>query len=120
MMHNTNEMKIEVGRVVLIKGGEVKNKGKESIRILEELFKGEEGNVIRGVKLQTPKSHIERPIQYLYPFELHCDVEKSASKSKGTNPKMLNGDGKQYKPRRTATITAKMRKRDFVAEQPDE
>ena len=57
MMHNTKEMKIEVGDVVLIKGEE-KNKGKWIIGIVEELYKGKD-NVISGVKLQTPKSHIE-------------------------------------------------------------
>ena len=60
MMHNTKEMKIEVGDVVLIKGEE-KNKGKWSIRIVEELYKGKD-DVIRSVRLRTPKSHIERSI----------------------------------------------------------
>ena len=56
-MHYTEAIKIEVGDVVLIKG-EVKNKGKWSIGIVEELHKGKD-NAIRGVKLRTPKSHIE-------------------------------------------------------------
>ena len=60
MIHNTKEMKIEVGDVVLIKGKE-KNKGKWSIRIVEELYKGKD-DVIRSVRLRTPKSHIERSI----------------------------------------------------------
>ena len=60
MMHNTREMKIEVGDVALIKGEE-KNKGKRSIGIVGELYKGKD-DVIRGIKLRTPKSHIERPI----------------------------------------------------------
>ena len=38
MVHNTKEMKIEVGDVVLI-NGEEKNKGKWSIGIVEELHK---------------------------------------------------------------------------------
>ena len=60
MIHNTKEMKIEVGDVVLIKGEE-KNKGKWSIRIVEELYKGKD-DVTRSVRLRTPKSHIERSI----------------------------------------------------------
>ena len=51
MMHNTKEMKIEVGDVVVIKGQE-KNKGKWSIEIVEELYKGKD-DVIRGVKLMV-------------------------------------------------------------------
>ena len=49
MMHNTKDMMIEVGDVVLIKSEE-KNKGKWSIEIVEELYKGKD-DVIRGVKL---------------------------------------------------------------------
>ena len=51
MMHNTKAMKIEVGDVVVIKGEE-KNKGKWSIGIVEELYKGKD-DVIRGVKLMV-------------------------------------------------------------------
>ena len=79
MMHNTKAMKIEVGDVVLIKGKE-KNKGKWSIRIVEELYKSKD-DAIRGFKLRTPKSHTERPIQHLYPLELHCDMGKLTSTS---------------------------------------
>ena len=57
MMHNTKEMKIEVGDVVLIKGEE-KNKGKWSIGIVEGFYKGKD-DVLRGFKLRTPKSHIK-------------------------------------------------------------
>ena len=88
MIHNTKVTKIEVGDVVLIKGEE-KNKGKWSIGIVEELHKGKD-DVIRGVKLQTPKFHIERPIQHLYSLELHCHIEKSTSTSKKTSHKKLN------------------------------
>ena len=100
MMHNTKDMKIEVGDVVLIKSEE-KNKGKLSIEIVEELYKGKD-DVIRGVKLRTPKLHIERPIQHLYQLELHCDIEKSTSTSKNKRGKKLNVDAKEYRPRRTA------------------
>lgn len=100
-------MKIQLGSVVLIKGDE-KNKEKGSIRILEELLKREKDNVIHGVKLQTPKSQIKRPYQYLYPLEQHCDREKPTSKSKSTSPKKQVSPAKQYKPRITATTIPKM------------
>lgn len=47
MVHNTKERKIEVGDVVLIKDKE----------IVKEFFKVKD-DVIRVVKLRTPKSHI--------------------------------------------------------------
>ena len=65
MVHNTKERKIEVGDVVLIKDEE----------IVKEFFKVKE-DVICVVKLRTPKSHIERLIQYLYLLELHCNIKK--------------------------------------------
>ena len=113
MMHNSKEMKIEVGDVVLIKD-EKKNKGKWSIEILEELYKGKD-DVMRGVKLRTPTSHIGRPIQYFYPLEPHYDMEKSKSKSK-----KLNVDEKEYRLRRTAATIAEMPTRDIVADQSEE
>ena len=90
MVHNTKEMKIKVRDVALIKGEE-KSKGKWSIGIVEKLFKGKD-DVIRGVKLRTKKSYIEQLIQN--PHKLHCDMEKSTSKSKSTSHKMLNADAK--------------------------
>ena len=45
MIHNTKAMKIGLGDVVLIKGEE-KNKGKWTIGIVEELYKGKD-EVIR-------------------------------------------------------------------------
>ena len=48
--------------------------------IVEELFRDKRDS-IRIVKLGAPKSHIEGPIQYLYPLELHCDMKKFKNKS---------------------------------------
>ena len=56
-MHDTKEMKIVVKDEVLIKVEE-KTKRKRSIRTVEELLNGKV-DIIRDVKLQTPKSHIE-------------------------------------------------------------
>ena len=118
MIRNTKEMKIEKGDVILIKGEE-KNKGNWCIGIVEELFKGKD-HVIHSVRLRTPNSHIEREIQHLHPFERHCDMEKSTSKSKNTSHKKLNVDVKEYRPRRTAAVIIEMRTRDTVTEQSDE
>ena len=58
--------------------------------MLEELFKSN-----NDVKLRTAKSHIQRPIQYLYPIEMHWDMEESKSKSKNTSQKKLSVDVKE-------------------------
>ena len=69
MIHSTKAIKIEVEVMVIIKGEE-KNKGKRSIGIMEELFKGKD-DTVPGVKLQIVKSPTERPIQYLYLLQQH-------------------------------------------------
>ena len=92
MMHNTKKMKIEVGYVTLIKVRE--NKGKRSIVIVEELLKGKD-DAIHCVKLRTPRSHIEQPIQYFPSHEMHCDVKKSTTKFKNSSHKKLNVDLKE-------------------------
>ena len=117
-MHNTKEMKIEVWVVVLIKDEE-KNKGKWNITIVEELFRGKD-DFKCGLKLQTPKSLIERSIRYLHSLELRFDMGKPPSKFKSRSKKKLNVDAKEYRPRRSAATTAEMWTSDIVAEQSDE
>ena len=92
MMHNTKKMKIEVGYVTLIKVRE--NKGKKSIVIVEELFKSK-GDAIRRVKLRTPRSHTEQPIQYFPSHEMQCYVIKSTTMFKNSSHKELNVDLKE-------------------------
>ena len=118
MMHNTKEMEIEVGDVVLIKVEE-KNKRKCSIEILRELFKDKD-DVMCGVKVQTPKSQIERPIQYLHRLEVHSNMETSTSQFKNTSHKKLNVDAKEYRPPKTAAGLDEMCTSNIVAEQSDE
>ena len=86
---------------------------------MEELFKGKD-DVIRGIKLRTPRSHMDRPIQYLYPLELHWDMEKLTSKSKNTSYKKLKVDAKEYTPQGTVAAIVDIRIRDIIAEKSDE
>ena len=64
---------------------------------------------MRGIKIRTSMSDIEQRILYMYPLELHCDMEKPTSKSKNTTHKKLNVDTKECRPRRTAAAIAEMR-----------
>ena len=78
----------------------MKSTGGSGIGMADKLYMGKDG-VIRAVELRTSKSYIERPIQYLYPLELHCDVEKQPS-SENTNTSTLDANAKEYRARRTA------------------
>ena len=69
------EPHIAVGEVVLICGHE-KNRGQWSIGVVERSIKGKD-DVVRGARLKTSKSYVERAVQLLYPFELSCDIEES-------------------------------------------
>ena len=60
-----------VGEVVIVRS-EQKNRGAWTLGVLIELITGKDG-VIRGAKVRTGKSTIERPVQFLYPMELSCD-----------------------------------------------
>lgn len=83
-MHSKKEIETEVGDVVLIAG--------ESIK-MEEIFKDKD-DMKHRFKLRTPKSHIERPIQYLCLLKFHSNLEKSAGKFKNTRHNKLNVDAK--------------------------
>ena len=118
MKNNTRDMKIAVGDVVLIKGDE-KHRGKWNIGIVEELYEGKD-KVIRAVRLRSRKTAIERPIQHLYPLELHCDIYKQQSVQHDQS-QQLNVNAREFKPRRTAAVIADIRMNDIHnAEQLDD
>ena len=59
------------------------------------------------MKLKSGKSHLERPIQLLYPLEVSWD------KSVQNPPETLNADAPVYKPRTVAAAAAKFRIQDI-------
>lgn len=97
-----------MGDVVIIRS-EDKNRGKWPLGIVEQLYEGKD-NVVRAVKLRAGKTHLERPIQYLYPLELTCDHQMQTSKS----PTQLRPEASVFRPRRDAAIAAGLRIRDAV------
>ena len=64
------EPHIAVGEVVPIRGDE-KNRGQWSIGVVERLIKGKD-DALRGARLKTSKSHVQRAVQLLCP--LNCPV----------------------------------------------
>jgi hypothetical protein len=69
------------------------------LRLLTNLYTRD--GVVRGVRLRAGKSFMERPIQFLYPLELHCDRESNQE----TVP--LNPAAKEIKPKRRAAVDAR-------------
>ena len=107
--------KINVGDVVMIKGEE-KNWGHWMIGIVNNLHIGKD-NIIRVAQLRIGKKLIDRPIQLLYPMELHCEgiatTNKDAKKSK------LNPSATEFCPKRTAAEIAKCRLKYIAIEEDD-
>ena len=91
------------GEVVIIKSRE-KNPAQWNFGVVEDLITGRDG-VIRGAKLKSGKSHLERPIQHLYSLELSCD------KSVQTPPETLNADA----PESTGPEGMLQRQLDFAS-----
>ena len=63
------------------------------------MITGRDG-VVRGAKLCTLKSVIERPVQHLYPLELTCDTAVRIA------PAALNPTVQSFRPCRNAAVAA--------------
>ena len=92
-----------VDEVVIIKSDE-KNRGKWKIGVIEKVIRGIDG-VIRGARVRTGTSVLERAVQHLFPLELSCDKTKQAM------PAKLNVDATEFEPRpkRRAAVEAEDR-----------
>ena len=85
--------------MVIIKSDE-KNRAQWKMGVVIEVITGRYG-VVRGAKVRTPKSVIERPVQHLYPLELSC-VMRAA-------PAALNPTLAAFRPQRNAAVAARAR-----------
>ena len=54
-------------------------------------------NIIRSIRIRTGKRIIERPIQLLYPMELHCDSKSTTSNTQ--EDKTLNANVEEFRPK---------------------
>ena len=98
-----------VGEVVLIKSDD-KNRGKWKVGIVTELIKGRDG-VVRGAKLRTGTSHLERAVQQLYPLELSCDRPGDGDRPPTTE---LRIEAPAFRPSRDAAVAARLRMEDLA------
>ena len=112
MKCKTKQQEIEVGEVVMIKG-EDKLRGMWKVGIICEVYPGKD-NEIRGVQVKTSTGFLERPIQLLYPLELHCNDFRSSTKHANNKLKKLNVKAREFTPKRTASAIASVRIKDMV------
>ena len=89
------------GDVVIIKSVE-RNGNHWPLGIIAKLIVGKDG-CIRGAKVRTGKSVIERAIQFLYPMELSCDKAPCVPT---TPTKSLDPSVQPFRPRRAVTLKA--------------
>ena len=69
------------------------------------------------VELRIGKKLIDRPIQLLYPLELHCEGITITNKDEKKNE--LNPSVTEFRPKQTAPEIAKWRLKDIAIEDDD-
>ena len=109
MKNKDKTLKINVGDVVMIKGEE-KNRGYWKIGTVSHLYIGKD-NIIRVAQLRIGKKLIHRPIQLLYPLELHCE---GITRTNDEKENELNPSATEFLPKRTAAEIAKWRLKDIA------
>ena len=112
MQHKSEAVNINVGDVVMIKD-ESKKRGKWKIGIISELFQGKDDQ-IRGARMKIPRGYLDRPIQLLYPLELHCNRYKIKSKQHESDKKKLNVEAREFRSKRTAGAIALAKIKDIA------
>ena len=71
LKHKGNSSYPSKGDVLIIRSDE-KNRTQWKLGVVDDLISWCDG-VVRGAKLRSSKSNLERPLQHLYPLELSCD-----------------------------------------------
>ena len=93
----------------MIKGDE-KNRGKWKIGIIENIFMGKD-NTIRSSEYVPGRTLLKKPIQLLYPMELHCDSKLTTSNTQDNKALNVNVE---FRPKRSAAAVAEQRIRDIA------
>ena len=97
--------------------GELKNRGHWEIGKVPQLYAGKD-EVVRAVQTQVGTKFLVRPIQLLYPLELHCDVPaREVKEQEETN---MNVNAKEFRPIRNAAAIADTQVQDINATNDDE
>ena len=101
LVHKTAKYQVKEGDAVFMKTDD-KNRGKWPLAIVQQLFPGPDGYT-RAVQLRTKNRVIERPVQHLYPLELHCNGYEKVSTEEN---QQLNPNVCEFVPRRAAAAEA--------------
>ena len=72
LKHGDKKCSLSIGDVVTIKSSD-RNRNSWPLGIVERLIEGRDG-AVRGARLRTGRSHIERPIQHLYPWNCRATL----------------------------------------------
>ena len=110
LKHGGKKCTLAVGDVVVIQSSE-RNRNCWPLGIVEQLIEGRDG-VVRGARLRAGRSHLERPIQHLFPLELSCDKDNV---QRDTTP--LNPTAPVFRPRRDAAVAARLRMQEVTEEE---
>ena len=113
LAHKASKHEPKEGDVVIVKSDN-KNRGTWPLAIVRKTYPGRDG-IIRAVELKTSNGIIERPVQFLYPLELECDI---TSVVRETN--QLNPEAPQFRPRRDAAAAAEVRVKQIQAMEDNE
>ena len=96
--------------------GEEKNRGHWKIGIVNHLYIGKD-NIIWVAQLGIGKKLIDRPIQLLYPLELHCEGITTTNEDEKKNE--LNSSATEFRSKRSAAEISKWRLNDIAIEDDD-
>ena len=110
LKHGDKKCTLAVGDVVVIQSPE-RNRNCWPLGIVEQLIEGRDG-VVRGARLRAGRSHLQRPIQHLYPLELLCDKENVQR-----NMTPLDPTAPVFRPRRDAAVAASLRMQEVAEEE---
>ena len=103
--HKGNSSYPSKGDVLIIRSDE-KNRTQWKLGVADDLITGCDG-VVRGAKLRSSNSSLERPLQHLYPLDLSCDSTVETTTSGPVNTQVV-------RPQRNAAAAARLRIEDIA------
>ena len=113
-MHTTASKHQPKERDIIIAKSNNKTRGTWPLAIVRKTYPGRDG-IIREVELKTSNGIIERPVQFLYPLELECDITSAVRETNNLNP-----EAPQFRPRRDAAATEEVRVKQIQAMEDNE
>jgi len=107
LKHKGNSSYPSKGDVVIIRSEE-KNLAQWKLGVVDDLTTGRDG-VVRGAKLRSSDSSLERLLQHLYPLELSCDSIVETTTSGPVDTQVV-------RPQRDAAAAARLRIEDIATD----